>query len=397
MSNRRYLGRWILCGLLLATAVFGAGRAAAAAKAKNVILMIGDGMGFEQVRATSYFMAGRSGALSMESMPVSGEMATSTAVRDAVTDSAAAGAAMATGVKVRNGVLSLRIPGDGKPLPTILEICRDNGLRTGLVTTTYLTHATPAAFAAHVPRRGMAREIAKAYLVSGVNVLMGGGGKGMSAEAARVAGYTVVEDRAALNAIQAGTRKVCGLFGEGHMPYEYDHQTGEQKPYKILPHLTEMTAKALELLSAGEKGFFLMVEGGRIDHACHNNEIERAIHETIEFDRAVRTVLDWAKDRQDTLVIVTADHECGGLAVLSNPGKGRVPEVRWGSEGHTSLRVPVFAWGAHSKLFAGRIDNTDIFRRSLKALGQAEAPAPAAAEADAKQPAPKASEPAYQP
>jgi len=134
-----------------------------------------------------------------------------------------------------------------------------------------------------------------------------------------------------------------------------------------LPHLTEMTLSALAVLEAGGEGFFLMVEGGRIDHACHSNDLPRCIVETLEFDRAVWAVIEWAQGRDDVLVIVTADHECGGLKVLQSNGKGRWPDASWQHKHHTGQAVPVYAWGQGAELFVGEIDNTELVERIAKA------------------------------
>lgn len=324
---------------------------------KSVILMIGDGMGPEQVKAARCYHGGPLSFEKLELFPHQARMTTGSASH-AVTDSAAGGTAIATGVKVANGVISLRIPGDGKPLPTVLEHFRDAGKLTGLVTTATVTHATPAAFGAHQPSRGNVAEIAADYLtLTRPTVLFGGGANGMSRTAAREAGYTVVEDRSAMNGLVPGAAPlVLGHFGKSQMPYEADGPDG----YARLPHLREMTAKALDLLSHGDQGFFLMVEGGRIDHAGHDNHLPRLVHETLEFSRAVEAARAWAADRDDILILVTADHETGGLEVTRDQGRGKMPEVTWSTKGHTAVPVPVYAWGAGAGRVTGTLDNTGL-------------------------------------
>jgi len=360
---------------------------------RELILMIGDGMGFEQVHAASLYAHGREGALFLESLPVRGSMTTYSIDPEcpgkrAVTDSAAAATAMATGYKVVNGVISKKIPGDGGDLETLLEKYAKAGRRTGLVTTAYITHATPAGFGAHAENRKELAVIAEAYLyASRPNVLYGGGCKYLPAEAAERAGYLVVVDRRRLEALDTRlTRHVLGRFGLGHMPYDLAREpttqpattssapsAGGGRPNPAYsaadapPHLTEMTRSALAVLAAGGEGFFLMVEGGRIDHACHKHDLPRCIGETLEFDRAVRAVIDWAKGREDVLVIVTADHETGGLKVLKSNGKGRWPDVLWQRTGHTSQAVPIYAWGQGAELFDGQMDNTDLPARIAQA------------------------------
>lgn len=322
---------------------------------KNVFFFIGDGMGLEQVKAAGMYAYGEAGTLSFQAFPYQAEMTTYSA-NNPVTDSAAAGTALATGFKVNNGVISMAYPGDSSELYTLLEYFKDKGKSTGLVTTTYMTHATPAAFGAHEPSRNNLPEIATDYLnQTRPNILYGGGANGMSPASAAAAGYTVVTDRASMQALDTETvTMVSGQFGSTHLPYEYDGLGS-------LPHLSEMTASALAILDNDLDGFFLMVEGGKIDHAGHSNNIERNVFETIEFSNAVQVAIDWTQGRSDTLIIVTADHETGGLTVLQNNGQGNFPTVSWGSGGHTAANVPVYAWGVNAGLVPREMDNTDLF------------------------------------
>ena len=330
--------------------------------ANNVILFIGDGMGFEQVKAAGMVASGESGTLSFESFPHNGSISTNDA-EGRTTDSAAAATAMATGVKVRNGVIAMEIRGSGRPLETILEHYKAAGKRTGLVTTAFLAHATPAAFAAHTPRRDDYDNIVSDYLHKSRPNILFGGGKYISGDVARRAGYTVVVDRAGLMALDKKKETmVAGFFGEEHMPFASDGPGP-------LPRLSEMTQVALRILGDPPGGFFLMVEGGRIDPACHANDISRAVSETIEFSNAVAEAIQWSKGRTDTLIVVTADHETGGLRVLKNNGAGVVPTVSWGSAGHTSLNVPVYAWGPNGDSISGTHENTHIFTVLRQASG----------------------------
>jgi len=323
-----------------------------AAAPQNVILMIGDGMGFEQVNAGRMFLGGE---IVFDRFPHRGEVTTYSA-NDQITDSAASATAMATGQKVNNGVISTAIPGDGSRLTTALQMHGDLGRATGLVTTTAITHATPAAFGAHADDRRDVDDIAADLLLqTRPNVLFGGGAEGMTTDGAAAAGYHVITDRGGLPALDTETQTfVSGQFGASHMPYEYDG-LGD------LPHLSEMTAAALDVLENDPDGFFLMVEGGRIDHAGHVNDIERGVRETAEFTATVELVLDWAAGRADTLILVTADHETGGMSVIQDNGQGVAPEVDWSTSGHTAANVPIYAWGAGAELVGGTLDNTDVF------------------------------------
>ena len=321
---------------------------------RNIILFIGDGMGFEQVRAAGMFANGNAGSLFFESLPIQGAVKTSNA-SGGTTDSAAAGTAMAPGFKVDNGVISQHIPGDGLDLETILETAKRLGVSTGLVTTTTISHATPATFGAHEPNRGNYPEIILDYLTSSRPNVLFGGAQYIDPTTAMTAGYTVVENHAELVSLDTDTENmVWGQFGKTQMPYEFD-------TLGILPHLSESTQVALNILDNDPDGFFLMVEGGRIDHAGHSNDIQRNIFETIEFSKTVQIVSNWATSRDDTLIIVTADHETGGLQILSNNGQDNFPDVTWSTTGHTNQDVPIYAWGVNANLINGTIENIDIF------------------------------------
>ncbi len=323
-------------------------------KAKNVILFIGDGMGFEQVKAAGIYAFGESGTLSFESFPYTGSISTNNA-EGKTTDSAAAATAMATGVKVRNGVISMEIPGSGRPMETISEHYKAMGKWTGFVTSTLIVSATVAAFAAHTPRRDDYDDIVSDYLRKSRPDILFGEGDHISMDSAKSAGYSVVVDRAGLMALDKKKEtRIAGLFSEEPMPFE-------SKGPVPFPRLSEMTRVALRILGDHPGGFFLLLEGGRIDHACHANEISRAISETIEFSNAVAEAIEWSKRRTDTLIVVTADHETGGLRVLENNGTGVAPTVSWSSTDHTPKNVPVYAWGSNTVSISGTHENTHIF------------------------------------
>lgn len=338
-------------------------------KAKHVILFVGDGMGFEQIKAAGMVATGRSGTLSFESFPYRGSVRTLNA-EGGVTDSAASTTAMATGVKVGNGVISTALPGSGAPLATVLDLLKAEGKSTGLVTTTFITHATPAAFGSHEPSRDNYASIAADYLYDSRPDVLFGGAMYITQSAAAEAGYTVVTDRAGLLALDTERESmVSGQFGHGHMPFEVDGRG-------VLPTLPEMTRSALRILDNDPDGFFLMVEGGRIDHACHANDLERSIRETIEFSRAVAEAVGWGKDRTDTLIVVTADHETGGLRVIANNGPGALPTVTWSTKGHTTSEVPIYGWGKNAEPISGSLENTDVFRILMQSFPRPSLAAP---------------------
>lgn len=410
--NRKYLAA-VLLALSLASCLMPLGMASESS-AKNVILLIGDGMGFPHLtaarveKAENNLTAYANTELHMDNMEQAGYVTTFSA-NSFVTDSAPASTAMATGQKTNNGVISQNataIEGvrDGANLTTILEMAEDANLSTGVVTTTRITHATPAAFYAHVDDRDNESEIADQLLASDVEVILGGGlrffvGKNETDPLGKKSkrsdnrnllvefgnkGYAVVHNGSALMALDANsTDKVLGLFNNDHMKYDLEREgSGE-------PSVAEMAAKAIEMLSRDGDGFFLMVEGGRIDHASHARNLSNNIGDTLAFDEAVKVALDYASKNNDTLVIVTADHECGGFTLQPsdletyeasglNPifASGMITtsgsyNLTAGKEAtHTAVDVPIMASGSGAENVGhGRMDNTEIFDLMRNALG----------------------------
>lgn len=337
-------------------------------RVKNIVLLIGDGMGLTQVAAARIKALGAEGRLYIERMPVTGLINVHSADK-LITDSGAASTALATGYKTRNGMIGVNP--EGKRLLTILEAARNKGMATGLVVTSTITHATPAAFAAHVKSRYDELTIAVQMLENKVNVMMGGGrayflpkelgGKRRDGrnliEEAKAIGYTYVETKDGLQA--ADGEYLLGLF-----QMEALTTTASEEP-----RLAEMTAKAIEILSRNENGFFLMVEGSQIDWACHRNNPYETIRQTLLFDEAVKVVLEFATRDTSTLVVVTADHECGGMAINGGSLDGRNLEIGWTTGGHTGVPVPIFAHGPGAGYFTGLHDNTEIPRIFAKLLG----------------------------
>ena len=388
------------------------------ASAKNVILLIGDGMGFPQLTLARIDKAGEnlsdyaSVELFMDSMEQTGYVSTFSA-NSFVTDSAPAATAMATGHKTNNGVIgqdATAIPKkmDGKNLTTILEMAEKAGLSTGLITTTRITHATPAAFYAHVDNRDNESEIADQLSKSNMEVILGGGlqyfvGKNDSVPTGKESkrnddhnlladfasqGYAFVYNGTAFQKVDAKkTEKLLGLFESSHLQYELERQSATEMD----PSLAEMTEKAIGILSKNPKGFFLMVEGGRIDHAGHERNLSKMVADTLAFDETVKTALDFASQKNDTLVLVTADHECGGLVLqpenlveyeggvidpIFASGTARTPGPRYDfitemdEATHTAVDVPVMASGPGAeKVSHGKLDNTQIFEIMKEALG----------------------------
>ncbi|MBN1338452.1 MAG: alkaline phosphatase [Bacteroidales bacterium] len=329
-------------------------------KPKNIILLIGDGMGLAQVHAA---MTVNHNRLNMERCPFIGLSKTWSA-SDYVTDSGAGGTAIATGSKTRNG--SVSVDTAGKPLKTILEYSEENGLATGLTVTCEVTHATPAVFTAHNISRNDHEGIAVDILKSGMDVFIGGGrdyfnNRKDSADLVkdlRDAGYEVC---ITLDQVKAsGSAKIAGLLYEKKPPRIHEGREGL---------LESATLKALEILSLNTDGFFLMVEGSQIDWGGHDNDQEYIVEETLEFDRVVGIALDFAEKNGETLVIVTADHETGGMTINNGNYETGEVETAFTSGDHTGVMVPVFAYGPGAGMFSGIYENTAIFDKMIQAFG----------------------------
>ena len=347
----------------------------------KIILFIGDGMGEAHRQAATYWLGD---TLIMDEMPSYGYCRTCSADKD-VTDSAAAATAIATGVKTNKGVIGM--DPNLNALSTILEEAKIKGMSTGLITNVQMAHSTPAAFAAHVENRDMMTEIAEQMLASRVDVLLGGGedhfipmsengcyaqkghrtdGRNLLNEAIDL-GYTYVCDESAFNAVDPSvTQRLIGLFAD----------EGMLRPYS--PTLEEMTRKAIDILSKNPNGFFLLIEGGQIDWASHSNEAENVISDVIDLDEAVAVAMAYAEDKSDTLIIVTADHETGGMSVDLNSsgwsdedGPFLMPDgtpffINWSTTDHTDADVPTTAKGPLSEALVGVHENTYIYDLMLK-------------------------------
>jgi alkaline phosphatase len=325
----------------------------AEAAPKNIILFIGDGMGPAQVTAGKI----TKGMLEMERCPVTG-LVTTWSADELVTDSAAAGTAMATGVKTKNGMIS-QDP-DGNRLETVLEFAEQKGKSSGLVVNCAVTHATPASFASHVPSRKQYEDIADQLAASDVDVLFGGGLKHFGSESLAVLQKKMPVAKTTEEFRAIGTpEKAAALLYPEHPPYAAERMVS----------LPELTAKALEILSQDEDGFFLMVEGSQIDWAGHKNDGTNVVSEVVDFDNAVGVGLDFAEKNGDTLVIITADHETGGFGLLGGSIENKTVDKTGFVYGkHTASMVPLFAFGPGSEMFGGIMDNTEIGKSMIQLI-----------------------------
>ncbi|MHA2199176.1 MAG: alkaline phosphatase [Candidatus Thorarchaeota archaeon] len=297
----------------------------------NVILMIGDGMGFEHVELARLVEVGENGSLVMQQLTWNASVATYCA-DNPITDSAAAATAMATGEKTNKNYVGRDT--NGQALESILEYAQTLNKSTGVVTKTRIVDATPAGFMTHVPTRYEYVRIARQIMGADVDVLLGGGRDYFSSDNLTTMesnGYTVVFNRTSMMNVTSG--RIFGLFAREHMDYELDRN------HVIDPSIGEMTNKSIELLSQDPDGFFLMVEAGRIDLAAHDEDKVRNALETIEFDEAVQIALDYVEEHNNTILIVTADHETEGLVVMSHNLNSTLPSSGSTHNGKEAIRI----------------------------------------------------------
>lgn len=335
---------------------------------RNVIYMIGDGMGLAHMSMVK-IEGGYAPTAFDRAQGVA--LITTYSANNRVTDSAAAGTALASGSKTGNGMLGVDM--EGKELTSMMSRATDNGFSTGIVVTCYLQHATPGAFYAHVSSRGDSEDITKDMLASNVDVLIGGGSKWLSAECAeggtyfdafRNRGYAVAEAGSAADTVRSG--RLLGIYAEQNMP-----KAPERGDY-----LTEATEKALEILAnntkRSKKGFMLMVEGSQIDGAAHANDGAWLLAEMRDFEKSVAAAMDFADRNPGTLVVVVADHETGGMTMPSkHPDFTRSESgisYAFSTKSHTGIHVPVYLYGAGADRITGVMDNTDLAKKIMGLL-----------------------------
>ncbi|MFT3752125.1 MAG: alkaline phosphatase [Paludibacter sp.] len=324
---------------------------------KNVVFLIGDGMGIAQVYAG---MVANGNKLNLEQCTYSGFSKTYSFDKF-TTDSGAGGTALACGVKTRNGMIGMSA--DSVAVQSVLELSSHNKLSTGIVVACAVTHATPASFIAHQINRSMYYEIAADYLKTDIDVFIGGGrkyfedredGRNLTNEL-KAKGYQIAYKLADVKSAKTG--KLAGLL--------YDDQNPNMPERGAM--LPDATMAAINILDDNKKGFFLMVEGSQIDWAGHDNNARQVVKEMLDFDQTIGRVLDFAKKDGNTLVIITADHETGGLTLPSGKFGSDDMKAIFTTKDHTGVPVPVFAYGPGAENFTGFMENTS-FKAKLEKL-----------------------------
>jgi alkaline phosphatase len=319
-------------------------------KVKNIILLIGDGMGLAQIYSG---VTANRGELNITKILNIGFSKTN-AADSYITDSAAGGTAMATGQKARNRAIG--VDTNNIALPNLPDKIKPLGIKTGLISAGSITDATPAVFYAHQPDRSMEVQIAHDYLKSSVDILIGGGAEYFNKEKVsdtlRAKGVQVSNQWKDLQTMKApfvlldDSKTVSILNGRGNF-------------------LTEAFQKTQQTLSKNPKGFFIMAEGAQIDYGGHANKVPYVVTEMLDFDKLIGEAMRFADSNGETLIIVTADHETGGLTLLDGDLKKGYVDGHFSTNDHTSVMVPVFAYGPHSMDFRGVYENTEIYTKIL--------------------------------
>lgn len=317
----------------------------------NIILLIGDGMGLAQISAASVV----NGGLTLELFEFIGLMKTSSS-DDYITDSAAGATAFSTGQKTYNGAIG--VGKDSLPLKTILEYAESKGLSTGLISTCSVTHATPGSFYAHQINREMHAEIAGDFYGKGIDFVAGSGKPFFNYDLLVKDKYTV----------HTGAQPV--QFKQGNKYFWFYNDSIDVPKVKERGNWLSVASKeGLNFLSQNKKGFFMMIEGSQIDWGGHDNDIDYVTSELIDFDKAVKVALEFAKKDGNTLVIITADHETGGLSLNEGNIKDKKITPHFSSTHHSGIMVPVFAYGPGAHLFTGTLENKDIYRKMKELFG----------------------------
>jgi alkaline phosphatase len=321
---------------------------------KNVIFLIGDGMGYNHLEKTK---EERNASLTLDAFEIQGSSRTRS-ISNKVTDSAAGGTALSCGIRTYNGAIGVYLldPLDVSSHPkSITELCLENGMLTGVITTDETSGATPAAFSAHAYERGQAEDITEDQLSSGIDLIWGTENGITTESQVEENGYTYITTYNEMMALEEGSKSFA--------QFTNDLWTLE-KSDKNTPTLSEMTKKAIDLLDDTDEGFFLMVEGAHIDKHSHSNDSEAMTEAMLEFDKSIKIALDYAKKDGNTLVIVTADHETGAITKNEND------KFEFTSGSHSATDVPLRIYGTEKLIEKDEtINNYEIPIRIAYALG----------------------------
>jgi alkaline phosphatase len=332
--------------------------------AKNIIFLIGDGMGLGQITAGMYANGNET---VLERFPIVG-LHKSYSSDNLVTDSAAGATAFASGVKTYNGAVGVDV--NKQPVKTILEEAEEKGMKTGLVATSSIVHATPACFIAHVETRKEYEQIAAQFLETEIDIFIGGGKAYFDRredernlyEELRDKGYMITDYfTKPLDEIVIPRNKKFGYFTADKEPLSFSQGRD---------YLVGASQKAIEYLdkTSKDQGFFVMIEGSQIDWGGHANDPNYVLTELQEYEEVIGHALDFAEKDGNTLVIVTADHETGGFAINPESTLGDL-KIAFTTGGHTASLIPVFAYGPGAEIFGGMYENTEIYFKMKQALG----------------------------
>ena len=323
---------------------------------KNVILMIADGDGANTIAATKKM---RNTSLAMDNMPVKCESETRS-LTNKVTDSAAGGTALATGVRTYNGAIGVYIfdpLGSFFNVPkNLCELAIENGKSAGVVTTDKTSGATPASFSAHTVERDVEFDISIDQMYSKLDLIWGAASETVTEKRCERRGFEYITTEEQMNALKPGSRSF-GQFSFSDFA-NVDNSNGT-------PYIADMTSKAIELLNANDEGFFLMVEGAQVDKFSHSNNFDGATAQLVEFSKAVQVALDFAEEDGDTLVVVTADHETGGIQY-----DAAKDEYYYTTGSHTGVNVPCFVSAEDAGFVSGEAyKNCDISVQMARVMG----------------------------
>ena len=351
----------------------------------NIILMIGDGMGLTQITSGMY---SNNNSTTLENFQYVG-LSKTHSYDNLVTDSASAGTAMSSGEKTQNKVLGLDYKGN--PIKSILSICQDKGYSTALVATSNILHATPAAFFANIDYRYNYEAIGVQMTKSGVNYFVGGGEKYFNSREDKrnlinemtENGYEFVYN---ISDFEKNKSNYLGFFTAKDEPYyfykgvNYSSREYDESDYKKDEPLEDFTGResylarstkaTLGKLNELGKPFFIMIEGSQIDWGGHDNDQKYMVSQFLEFNDAIEVALEFAKKDKNTIVVVTADHETGGAAIVRGKLSDSTIKNRFATPNHTASMVPVFSYGVKAHLFKGIYENTEIFNKLLSIVNK---------------------------